>query len=69
LTVLKEQAIDLIDNLMQDMNTKMSTVKIPDSDTSDMEKNNIKIFHMFFKIFLTASEIHPVFLVSVKNQP
>ena len=45
----------------------MNAVKVPDSDTSDIDKMNIRIFSAFFKIILTAAELNPGFLVSQKN--
>jgi hypothetical protein len=45
----------------------MNPVKVPESDTSDVDKINVRIFSAFFKIILTAAEFNPSFLISEKN--
>ena len=47
----------------------MNSVKIPENDTSDIEKNHIRIFQTFFRIILTSVEINCGFLVSQRNSP
>lgn len=69
MTILKDQAVDLIDSLLIDMFQRMNTVKIPESDTSDIDKNNIRIFHAIFKVLVTAAEINSSFMVSERNVP
>lgn len=67
LTVLKDQGVEVVDKIYAKLLLKMSSVKIPESDTSDIEKNNIKIFGLIFKVFLTAAEINPLYLVTPGN--
>lgn len=67
--MLREQGIDLIEQLLLDIFYKMNAVKVPESDTSDIEKNNIRIFQGFFKILQTAVDINSNFLVSQRNSP
>lgn len=50
LTVLKSQGIDIIDNLLGDLLQKITSVKIPTTSLSDIEKNVIRIFAGFFRI-------------------
>lgn len=47
----------------------MNSVKVPEADTSDIDKNNIRIFHAVFKVLQTASEINSSFMVSERNAP
>ncbi|CDW81505.1 exportin-t [Stylonychia lemnae] len=68
LTILKDQGIDLIDQLLFDLMQKMGIAKIPQSDTSDIEKNVIRIFAGFFKLLQTSVEINPQFIYSGTNQ-
>ena len=46
----------------------MNSVKIPEGETSEIEKNSIRIFNSFFKILVTATETNPTFLISQRNQ-
>ena len=45
----------------------MSTVRIPTSDTSDLDKMNIRIFNTMFKVFQGAASIDSTFFVSQTN--
>ena len=45
----------------------MSTVRIPTSDTSDLEKINIRVFNSLFKVLLGAASIDSTFFVSQTN--
>ena len=47
----------------------MSSVDIPISDTSDIDKNNIKTLATFFKLIHTAVNVDPTFLFSTLNLP
>jgi hypothetical protein len=67
LTILKDQGVEVIDKIYGKMLQKMGEVKVPESDTSDIEKNNIKIFNLMFKVLHTASEINCMYLVSPAN--
>ena len=69
ITTLKSHGIELIDNIFLYLFQKMSAVKIPESDLSDIDKNNNKVFAGFFRIVLTSVEIDSTFLFSVVNAP
>eukprot|EP00347_Sterkiella_histriomuscorum_P020494 403337586 len=69
ITTLKSHGIELIDNIFLALFQKMSSVKIPESDLSDIDKNNNKVFAGFFRIILTSVEIDSTFLFSQVNAP
>ena len=67
-TLLKSQSLPLIDYLFLELFRRMALVPIPTTDTSDLDKNNLRVFTAFFKLVSTCVEVDAGFLVSDKNK-
>lgn len=67
--ILKTDAIPIIELLLGNILSKITTINIPTSDVSDIDKINIKVFYSFFKLIESAIEVDASFLFSERNIP
>lgn len=65
---LKEHSLDVIEMVFADIWEKVSQIPVPRTNTSEMEKVQIKVVHEFYKVFQKAcSEYTAAFLLSPRN--
>ena len=67
MTILKTHGVDMIDQLFLELLKKLSLIKIPTSDLSEVDKNINRVFAGFFRIIFTTVEIDSSFLTSPTN--